>query len=128
MAASQSEPRLRRRLYAELWTSFAALIRSYVAATDLARPLSGHTLVDEGESGHLTLRGDRKALGLDFDAVTGAGSWTVYEDDLGPEQKPNRVLERGEFEIGEDSRVGLSGRMGKMEMDAAAEIFTAKVF
>lgn len=124
MAATQSDPRQQLRVYAELWVSFAALIRSYVAAHDLARPVSDHALVDEGEGGHLTLRGERKTLGLEFDAVTGAGSWTVYKDDPGPD----RVLERGEFEIVEDSRVGLSGWAGKLELDVAAEIFTAKVF
>jgi hypothetical protein len=123
VAATQSEPR-QHRLYAELWTSFVALIRSYVAARDLARPVSDHALVDEGEGGHLTLRGERKTLGLEFDAATGAGSWTVYEDDPGPD----RVLERGEFGIDEDSRVNLSGWMGKLELEVAAEIFTAKVF
>lgn len=42
----------------ELWVSFVALIRSYVAAHDLARSVSDHALVDEGEAGHLTLRGE----------------------------------------------------------------------
>lgn len=108
----------------ELWVSFAALIRSYVAAHDLARPVSDHALVDEGEAGHLTLRGEHKTLGLEFNTATGAGTWTVYEDDPGPE----RVLGRGKFEIGEDSLVRLSDRAGKLELEVAAEAFTAMVF
>jgi len=108
----------------ELWVSFVALIRSYVAAHDLAKPVSDHALVDEGGAGHLTLRGEHKTLVLEFDAVTGAGTWTVYEDDPGPE----RVLERGRFEIGEDSQVMLSDRAGKLELEVAAEAFTARVF
>jgi hypothetical protein len=112
------------RLYAELWISFVALIRSYVAAHDLAKPLSQHVFVDEGEAGHLTLRGEHKTLGLEFDATTGAGSWKVYEDDPGPD----RVLERGQFEIDGNSQVVLSDRMGKLELEVAAEAFTAKVF
>ena len=124
MAATQSDPRQQLRVYAELWVSFAALIRSYVAANDLARPVSKHAIVDEGENGRLTVRAGRKSLVLEFDAATGAGSWTVYEDDTGPE----RELERGKFDIGEDSRVGLSARPGRLELDVAAEIFTAKVF
>ena len=104
--------------------SFAALIRSYVAANDLARPVSKHAIVDEGENGRLTVRAGHKTLALKFDAATGSGSWMVYEDDAGPE----RVLERGEFRIGEESQVALSGRVGKLELDAAAEFFTAKVF
>ena len=112
------------RIYAELWTSFVALIRSYVAAHDLAQPVSSHALVDDGEAGHLTLRGELKTLGLEMNTETGQGSWVVYEDDPGPE----RVLARGSFEIDEDSRVALSDRAGKLELEVAAEAFTAKVF
>ena len=34
----------------------------------------------------------------------------------------------GEFKIGEDSLVALSDRRGKLELEVAAEAFTAKVF
>jgi hypothetical protein len=112
------------RVFAELWISFASLIRSYVAAHDLSKPVTEHALVDEGENGCLTLRGEGKILGLEYDSATGAGSWTIYEDDPGAE----RVLERGEFTIGEDSQVLLSDRRGKLELEVAAEAFTAKVF
>jgi hypothetical protein len=124
VAASQQRPEQRNRLYAELWISFVALIRSYVAAHDLAKPVSDHAVVDEGETGCLTLRGERKTLGLEFDAAIGSGSWMVYEDEPGPE----RVLERGRFEIDEDSQVALSDRAGKLELEVAAEAFTAKIF
>ena len=40
-----------------------------------------HALVDEGTDGHLTLRGEGKILALEYDPATGAGSWTIYEDD-----------------------------------------------
>jgi hypothetical protein len=112
------------RVFAELWTSFVALIRSYVAAHDLAKPVSNHVLVDDGEAGHLTLRGERKTLVLEFASATGVGDWTVYEDDPGPE----RVMEHGGFEIDEGSQVRLSDRAGKLELEVAAEAFTAKVF
>ena len=115
---------LASRIYAELWISFAALIRSYVAAHDLSKPVSEHALVDEGEDGCLTLRGEGKLLALLYDPATGAGSWTTYEDDPGPE----RVLESGEFKIDEDSLVALSDRRGKLELEVAAEAFTAKIF
>ena len=108
----------------ELWVSFVALIRSYVAAHDLAKPVSDHALVNEDEAGHLTLRSDHKALALEFDKATGNGNWTVYEGDPGLE----RVLERGRFEISEDSLVALSGRVSKLELEVAAEAFTAKLF
>ena len=112
------------RVYAELWISFASLIRSYVAGHDLSKPVAEHALVDEGENGCLTLRGEGKILALGYDAASGAGNWTMYEDDPGPE----RVLEHGEFKIGEDSLVQLSDRRGKLELEVAAEAFTAKVF
>jgi len=112
------------RVYAELWISFFALIRSYVAAHDLSKHIADHSSIDEGENGGLTLHGEGKILALEYDPATGNGSWTKYEDDPGPE----RVLERGEFTIGEDSLVMLSDRRGKLELEVAAEAFTAKVF
>ena len=112
------------RLYAELWISFTSLIRSYVAGHDLSKPVTEHALVDEDEDGCLTLRGEGKILALEFDAAAGTGSWTMYEDDPGAE----RVLEQGEFKIDEDSQVVLSDRRGKLELEVAAEAFTAKVF
>lgn len=120
MPATEENPELRRRLCAELWTSFTALIRSYVAAHDLARPVASHAQV-EAEAGRLTLRAERKILlVLDFDPARGAGNWAVYDGE--------RVLEQGGFEIDEDSRVALSDRAGKLELEVAAEAFTAKVF
>jgi hypothetical protein len=111
------------QLQRELWISFVSLIRSYVAAHDIGRPI-GHALVDEGEDNHLTLHSESKILALAFDVTTGAGSWTIYEDDPGPE----RVLEQGEFRIDDDSQVSLSDRRGNLELEVAAEAFTAKVF
>jgi hypothetical protein len=115
------------RVLRELWISFVSVVRSYVAAHDMARP-TGRTLVDEGlledAVGHLTLRNGQKILTLEFSAETGAGSWTVYENNPGPE----RVLQRGEFRIGTDSLVALSDRRGTLELEVAAEAFTAKIF
>lgn len=124
MAAIEQKPEQQHRLYVELWISFVALIRSYVAAHDLAMPLSNHAFVDDGEAGCLTLRGEQKTLALEFDEMAGSGTWAVYENDPGPE----RVLERGKFSMSEDSQVALSDRMGKLEMEVAAEAFTSKVF
>ena len=108
----------------ELWVSFVSLIRSYVAAHDLAKPVSEHALVDEGEDGQLTLRGEGKTLELEFDPATSKGSWTLYEDDPGPD----RVLSQGRFEITDQSLVAMSDRMGKLELEVAAEAFTALFF
>jgi hypothetical protein len=115
------------RVLRELWISFVSVVRSYVAAHDMARPV-GRTLVDEGsledETGHLTLRNGQKILTLEFSAESGAGAWTVYENDPGPE----RVLERGEFQINTNSQVTLSDRRGVLDLEVAAEAFTAKIF
>jgi hypothetical protein len=111
------------RVFAELWISFVSLIRSYVAAHDIGRP-TGRALVDDGEDGHLTLRGENTTLAIDFDKATGVGSWATYEDDPGPQ----RQLGEGAFKIGEDSQVEFSDRRGKLELEVAAEAFTAKVF
>lgn len=123
MAATHQRHDQQHSLYAELWISFVALIRSYVAAHDLAKPLSNHAFVD-GKAGHLTLRGEGRTLALEFDETTGSGSWTIYEDDPGSE----RILEQGKFRMTEDSQIALSDRMGKLEMEVAAEAFTSKVF
>lgn len=124
MAATEQKLDQQHRLYAELWISFVALIRSYVAAHDLAKPLSNHAFIDDRETGRLTLRGERKVIALEFDEMTAAGAWAVYEDDSGSE----RVLERGKFSMTEDSKVVLSDRRGNLEMEVAAEAFTSKVF
>ncbi|MBT9330570.1 hypothetical protein [Paracidobacterium acidisoli] len=93
----------------------------------MARP-TGRTLVDEDAlkdgAGRLTLRNGQKILVLEFSTENGAGTWTLYEDDPGPE----RVLERGEYRIGADSLVALSDRRGTLELEVAAEAFTARIF
>ncbi|MBV8673415.1 MAG: hypothetical protein JOZ33_08275 [Acidobacteriaceae bacterium] len=115
---------LANRVFAELWISFAALVRSYVAAHDLSKSVTEHALVDEGCDGCLTLRVEGKILALEYDSATGAGTWNLYEDDPGAE----RLLEQGVFRICEDSQVELSDRRGKLDLEVAAEAFTAKVF
>lgn len=124
MPATQESPNERHRLYAELWISFTALIRSYVAAHDLAMPVASHVQVEDAEQGHLALRSGSRTLALEFDPAQGTGSWAIYDGD----PDPDRVLDRGGFEIDENSRVAMSDRPGKLELEVAAEAFTAKVF
>jgi len=112
-----------QRVFAELWVSFVSLVRSYIAAHDLGR-IEGRAFVDDGEDGRLTVREDKRILTVEFEAQTGAGQWTVYEDEVGPERR----LEGGEFRIGADSMVTFSDRRGSVDMEIAAEAFTAKVF
>jgi hypothetical protein len=112
-----------QRVFVELWISFASLVRSYVAAHDLGR-IEGRALVDDSEDGRLTVREENRILVIEFDAQTGTGEWTMYEDEPGPERR----LSGGEFRIGADSLVTFSDRRGSVEMEIAAEAFTAKVF
>jgi hypothetical protein len=111
------------RIFVELWVSFASLVRSYVAAHDLGR-IEGRAFVDEGEDGRLTIREEKRLLVIEFDAQSGAGQWILYEDEVGPERR----LKGGEFRMGADSMVTFSDRHGAVEMEIAAEAFTAKVF
>ena len=112
-----------QRVFVELWISFVSLVRSYVAAHDLGR-VEGHAFVDDGEDSRLTIREEKKVLVIEFDALTGTGEWAIYEDEPGPERR----LKAGEFRIGVDSMVTFSDRRGAVEMEIAAEAFTAKVF
>lgn len=110
-------------LFAELWISFVSLVRSYVAAHDLGR-LVGHAFVDDGDEGHLTIREENRNLVVEFDAHTGRGEWALYEDDPGPE----RLASNGQFSFNADSMVAFSDRRGAVELEIAAEAFTAKIF
>jgi hypothetical protein len=111
------------QVFVELWISFVSLVRSYVAAHDLGR-VTGYALVDSGTDGRLTVREEKKILVVEFDAHSGTGTWTIYEDDPGPE----RQLSSGNFSIGADSMVTFSDRRGAVELEIAAEAFTAKIF
>jgi hypothetical protein len=115
---------LHARVSAELWTSFVALVRSYAAAGDLAKPPAKRTLVDVSDGRALTLRGERKALTLRFDDLTGQGEWMVNREGHGR----GKALESGTFRFDEESRVVLGSRAEKLEMEVAAEEFTSKVF
>ncbi len=111
------------RLFVELWISFVSLVRSYVAAHDLGR-IEGRAFVDDGEDGRLTVREEKNILVVEFDARSGTGQWALYDDEPGPERR----LSGGEFRIGTDSLVTFSDRRGSVEMEIAAEAFTAKIF
>lgn len=112
-----------QQVFTELWISFVSLVRSYVAAHDLGR-IEGRAFVDDGVEGRLTIREEKKILVIEFDAHTGAGQWTIYEDEVGPE----RLMKSGGFRISPDSLITFSDRRGAVEMEIAAEAFTAKVF
>jgi hypothetical protein len=84
----------------------------------------GRALVDEGKDSRLTIRGEKKILTIELDQHSGLGQWTLYEDDPGPE----RQLSEGRFQLTADSLVEFSDRRGKLDLEVAAEAFTAKIF
>lgn len=114
----------KKRILAELWESFAVLVRSYAAANNLGRPAADHAKVEEEKSGRLTLQYRCKTLALGFDEESGTGDWTITELDGGLSHE----TAHGQFGILEDSQVALSGRAEKMNLEVAAESFTARVF
>ncbi len=105
-----------QRLFQELWISFVALIRSYVAGYDLGRA-TGHTLLEANEA-DLSIQSPRKRLDVRFDSRNGKGVWAVSVE---------RELENGNFQFARDSQVRLSDRRGTVDMEIAAEALTAKV-
>lgn len=96
-----------QRVREELWTSFASLLRSYVAAHGLQHQGEDGAHVEIGGNKILVRRGQKIAeLHLDF--ATGAGIW-----------KLNGVLE-GRFTLREDGMFQLAEARVE-EMDMAAE-------
>ena len=116
-------PNVEGAVLPELWISFVSVVRSYLAAHDIGRPV-GRALVDEGADGRLTIRGEKKILAIEMDQHSGSGNWTLLEDDPGAERK----LDQGTFQMTADSLVEFSDRRGKLELEVAAEAFTAKIF
>jgi hypothetical protein len=106
---------------AELWVSLISLIQSYVAGHELGKR-SGAAIIGKRDNGGMTIESDGRTLAID--CANCAGNWSLYEDGVGPE----RVLGKGSFHIGTDSMVEFSDRKGKLELDVAAEAFTAKIF
>ncbi|MBW4028659.1 MAG: hypothetical protein HIU93_14885 [Acidobacteria bacterium] len=102
------------RVYSELWTSFVSLIRSYAAAHELGRK-SGHAVI-EASSSQLTVTMPDSLLTIAFDEKTGHGRWTLATGQ-----------QSGTFRIHEDSTVEFSDRMGRIDLEIAAEAFTAKI-
>ena len=113
---SNDEAQARRQVLYELWISFAALIRSYAAALAMAAPGSEFEVADRGACG-LQIENASKKLDLELDKAGGSGCWSLTE---------GARSDTGEFRMDEDGRVSLDGN-GPMEMDAAAEILTAKI-
>ncbi len=102
------------RVRGELWTSFASLLRSYVAA---------HGLQHLGEDGaHVEISGDKilvrrgsRVVELKLEAVSGAGRWSLHG------------VAKGGFRLQEDGAMQFDAE-GVEEMDMAAERIARLVY
>jgi hypothetical protein len=95
-------------VYAELWVSFASLLRSYTAAHGLNS--NRQTTIEFGGQRILTRHGERR---LDFERNGATVTWT-REDGSG-----------GMLELTEAGR--LRGPAGEQEMDLAAEAWAREL-
>lgn len=102
------------QVLAELWVSLVSLVRSYAAAHDLGQT-ANHSSIKEA-AGSLNLEASGNDLLIEFDPQSGDGKWTL------------NGTPTGMFHVGLDSMVEFSDRRGKLELEIAAEAFTAKVF
>ncbi len=118
---------------AELWTSLRSLILSYVAGHELGKRGGDQATTTAGsDGGRLTIQSEGRTLAIEFTLESTSaspecfnkGEWRLYEDGPGPA----RVITKGSFHIGTDSTVEFSDRRGKLELEVAAEAFTAKIF
>ncbi|HEY0760061.1 MAG TPA: hypothetical protein VGD59_12485 [Acidisarcina sp.] len=115
-----------RKVIGELWVSLVSLILSYVAGHELGK-IGGSPAVTQGKEGRVTIASEGRMLAIECvtDCETsGIGEWRLIEE--APDR--GRVLSKGSFRIGADSMVEFSDRKGKLELEVAAEAFTAKIF
>ncbi|HEY0795369.1 MAG TPA: hypothetical protein VGD64_06270 [Acidisarcina sp.] len=113
---------------AELWVSLVSLIQSYVAAHELGKRAGAAAIGEANANGGelIVSSGGRRML---IACVNGAGAWRVFDQSAGDEGAVSgNVIGEGSFHIGADSLVEFSDRKGKLELDVAAEAFTAKIF
>lgn len=102
-----SAPSAQTLLASELWVSFAALLRSYIA---VARQNSGEApkIAMAGDS--LAVVADQARLEVRYDAEVRAGSWRLR----GPHQEETR----GRFELLPEGSIALGGEI--LDLDHAA--------
>ena len=98
----------------ELWTSFASLLRSYVAAHGLQHLGEDGAHVEIGGHSILVRRGGR-VIELKLDAASGVGEWSLHG------------VARGTFELREDGAMHFPTE-GVEEMDMAAERIARLVY
>jgi hypothetical protein len=101
----------------ELWTSFASLIRSYVAAAQIGVPDPSVLLVQPSED-DLELVSRQRTIRLHMSAGNAEGYWAMYASAAAGDDS---LLAEGAFRIGMDGLLDWTGLPGRQEMDAVAE-------
>ena len=125
MADEITKAPLDRDSLREIWTSFGALVRSYVSAAEMHRPEPHARIeqrIEQGDEGSLALHDNSKALTLEADLRTGKGRWTIKDEQSG------HTSEHGTFLIDSESRIEWNGKPAKLEIDAAAELVAELLF
>ena len=102
------------RVREELWTSFASLLRSYVAAHGLQHLGEDGAHVEIGGDSILIRRGGR-VVELKLDAASGAGEWSLHG------------VAKGGFRLQEDGAMQFDAEDVE-EMDMAAERIARLVY
>ena len=106
------------QLYQELWISLASLVQSYAAAAMIAMPGESCECSRDAQGGVSVQAGNRR-LTVSRLGTAGEGRWLV-------ESSEREILASGELSLDEQGLVSLDGN-APTEMDAAAEILTAKI-
>lgn len=96
---------------AELWVSFASVLRSYVAAASLN---SAATFTVDSSENSIRIATGEAVLALQVDPQTGAGYWQLAGSATAME---------GRFILLHDGRIALDGKM--LDLDHAAIDFAA---
>ncbi len=112
------------RVLAELWTSFASLLRSYLAGAEVYAP-AGHrrAQVTASPEGEVIVVTPTRYMVLEANLADGNGYWSLYQEAPDPEA----MLGDGIFRLSADSTMEWTGIAGRVEMERVAEALTAMI-
>jgi len=99
----------------ELWTSMVSLLRSHLAALEVAGRLSGVQIIEPPQELEVNVRTATAILTIRFDPESGIGIWTEY--------KGRQTM--GSWTMSTGGDFALDEQM--MDMEYAVEHFAAKL-
>ncbi len=112
------------RVLAELWTSFASLLRSYLAGAELYAPAErARAQVTTSPEGEVIVVTPTRYLVLEANLADGNGYWSLYEGAPNPEA----MLGDGIFRLSLDGAMEWTGIPGKVAMEQVAEALTTMI-